>query len=97
MLTGDHPGKHHAVVVGFAVARTVKRAVARNRVRRLIREAYRHNKEILLREAGRFTTPMELVFLYSGTHTKPDRTPTYRDIEDDMKKLLATVVQMQRK
>ena len=99
MLPNERSVMHYRahVVVGFAVARAVRRAVDRNRVRRLIREAYRRNREILLREAESFSTPLELVFSYSRKVSGSVRIPAYQDIEHDMKALLDIVVQTQRK
>jgi ribonuclease P protein component len=99
MLPAERPCKHHTehVIVGFAVARTEKRAIDRNRVRRLIRESYRRNKKMLLSIAGRLDTSLELVFTYSRNSSCSTRNPTYQEIEHEMKKLFDNIIQTQRK
>jgi ribonuclease P protein component len=98
VLPAERLNKHHIkhVIVGFAVARTVKRAVDRNRVRRLIRESYRRNKKILLSTAGRLDISLELVFTHSQYSSSNMRNPTYLEIEHEMKKLFDNVIQAQR-
>jgi ribonuclease P protein component len=53
--------------------KNLKRAVDRNRIKRLIREGYRHKKDILLSGSARF----HIAFVYQGSADIP-----FKDIED---------------
>ena len=81
--------------VGFTAPGTLKRAVDRNRLKRLAREAYRLNKEILFHKLKGSSKPLALVFLYSSTVARSKRFPTFADIELDMKNLLQSLVDAQ--
>jgi ribonuclease P protein component len=74
--------------VGFTAPGNLKRAVDRNRLKRLLREAYRVNKAILRPRLKHESKPLELVFQYSSSITKTQPFPTYKDVEADMKNLL---------
>ena len=53
-----------------------KKAVARNRIKRLLREAYRHNKDLIFNNIeGNFA----LLILYLGKDL-----PRYRDVENSL-------------
>lgn len=78
--------------VGFTAPGALKRAVDRNRLKRLAREAYRLNKEILFPKLKGSSKPVALVFLYSSTVARSKRFPTFADIELDMKNLLQSLV-----
>lgn len=69
--------------VGFSVARNVRRAITRNRIKRCLRESFRlHEKE------WGFLTGFDVVFLYK---TGKDEHVKFKDVERDvvgvMKKL----------
>lgn len=61
--------------------RKFKRAVKRNRIKRLIREAYRLNKSNILDLLQQKTKRIDIAFLYLN-----DELPQYEDIEKAMRK-----------
>jgi len=69
----DSPGRHPdtpGVLVAAVVPKAAGKAAWRNRVRRLIREAYRNNKEILRPSGERPDRTLNVVFLWSP-RTRP--------------------------
>lgn len=78
--------------VGFTVVRGVQPAARRNRVKRLLRESYRKNKQILAETASLLGNEVHLVFL-----VVPDKkggtikSPAYQDIEKGVRALLKQI------
>lgn len=66
--------------------RKFKRANKRNRVKRLVREAYRLNKPDLIDALQSRNLRMTLAFLYLK-----DELPTYEEIEKSILKMVATL------
>jgi ribonuclease P protein component len=89
--TDREPG----VKVGFAVRRLFKKAVDRNRLKRLMREAYRLHKQIITTRAGKASTQLLLVFLYSPKHRSLLPHPSAHAILGEMKTLLDAVARME--
>lgn len=64
--------------------RKFKRAVKRNRVKRLVREAYRLNKTLLVQEVAANNKNMDIAFLYLK-----NELPDYHEIEKAMLKTIS--------
>jgi ribonuclease P protein component len=76
------------VRVGFAVRKQVAQAADRNRVRRLMREAYRLNKERLVNFACDRRTYFAVVFLLKASQSVDIRKLTLNDVEKDIRKTI---------
>lgn len=73
------PGEKVAVLISVPKKR-LKRAVDRNRVKRLIRESYRLNKHLLIDFLNETDRPgLDLAFIYIGNETE-----SFRKIESAM-------------
>ena len=69
---------------GFTVStRNFKKAVHRNRIKRLLREAYRMQKNTLLSALQEKHKALALFFIYTGTEL-----PTFQQIFDQTGKVL---------
>jgi ribonuclease P protein component len=77
-----------SVQAGFAVSRNVKSAVKRNRVRRLMREAYRLNKGRVMEFALEQKRCFKIVFLYKEREVENIAELKMRDIDSDIQKTL---------
>lgn len=75
----NEPEYPQACVLISVSKRKFKRAVKRNRVKRLIREAYRLNKSELLSNLNRNAYHADIAFIYLK-----DELPTYLEIEKAM-------------
>lgn len=76
------------VRAGFAVSRQMKSAVHRNRVRRLMREAYRLNRQKLLWFAHKRKMYFSLVFLFRENENTNVRKVKLGDIQKDVQRVL---------
>ena len=74
--------------IGFAVTRRVRSAAARNRVRRLMREAYRRNKMPFVKSAVERGKKFSLVFLFRGDRNPRVEKVKYTEVEGDIQGIL---------
>ena len=81
-------GGSPVIGVGFTVSSRRVKAVDRNRMRRLMREAYRLNKEMLRTSGTDESTKLEILFIYSPPRRSQLQLPSYQEVEEDMKHLL---------
>lgn len=79
------------ISVGIAISRKLKRAVDRNRMKRLVRESFRLNKQLLHVGEQEMPTQVSLLFLYNPKLKITDRLPSYEQIHTDMQYILASV------
>ncbi len=97
LLRGDDRERKDEMPVrfGVAVSRSVRRAVDRNRIKRLVRESYRRNKEILIGRLTASSPSVSLVFLFLRTTRSTGKTaiPPYCEIERDVQSLLRTIAE----
>ena len=100
LLVEQHeaPDKQQHVLVGFSARSTVKRAVDRNRIKRLMRESYRLNKHIFLSTVENSTTSIRLLFLFAPKKiSHSSELPSHKEVEQDVKQILDTVANMNLK
>lgn len=86
-LSADHPGKHAVQMAVSVPKKRFKKAVDRNRVKRMVREAYRLNKQELYDALDAKGLKGLLLLVYS-TNTQPD----YSDLESKIKLILQRLI-----
>lgn len=79
------------IMVGFSVAKTVRLAVLRNRVKRLMREVVRKNKVMLHALVKEKQLHLAMIFLYVGNKTVEMRRLNYADVEKDFTGLVQKI------
>ena len=79
-MTERHEGEPAAQILVSVPKRCFKRAVKRNRIKRLVREAYRLNKHILADALERHEPQMSatMAFIYTDPHLHDDATVEQR-------------------
>lgn len=83
--------EQHPNILISVSKRKFKRANKRNRVKRLIREAYRLNKSSLVDFCRQEELSIQLAFLYLK-----DELPSYQEIEKAVKKTIAVLIAKER-
>ena len=80
--------KEGLVKYGISVPKKkFKRAVDRNKIKRLIKEALRLNKSILSQEVAKQNTAIHIMILFTG-----EKIPTYHFIEIKIKEILSRLI-----
>jgi len=67
-------------------SRNFKKAVHRNRIKRLMREAYRLNKELLVAQRENTPPGLDIMIIYTGKEL-----PEFDYVEQQIKKLLSKI------
>ncbi|MDB5231843.1 MAG: ribonuclease protein component [Chitinophagaceae bacterium] len=70
-----------------ASKRFFKKAVDRNRIKRILREAYRHQKNILLDDSNCKTKAINIFFLYTGKELPSSNL--YAEMQKALQKIIA--------
>jgi ribonuclease P protein component len=89
LLLSDEDKK--GIKVGFSVSRTVRRSSLRNRLRRLMREAYRINKAILVARTRPPGKSVQAVFMCTPGTAVQVKTLAYGAVERAMIELLTNL------
>ncbi len=84
-------GNSSGIKVAFAVSKRAGNAVWRNRVKRLMREAYRLNKNFLLEKANISNLFVLLIFSPYKFNKKTDGKIYLKDVESDIIELMKSV------
>lgn len=86
-LSTDHPGKHPVQLAVSVPKKKFKKAVDRNYVKRLVREAYRRNKQELYSALGENGLKGLLLLVYAA-----NTQPAYSDVETKIKLILQRLI-----
>ncbi|GEM_PF-1937687 len=87
---------HSLVRVGYAVIKGVRKSVLRNRLKRLMREAFQANKGDILRRL-KSQTEIEIVFMYTSNGNVAPAMVRFSSINTALADLSSTIVLMQGK
>jgi ribonuclease P protein component len=84
-----------SVQVGFAVPRkSIALAVDRNRLKRLMREAFRKNKTPLYEAASKKNLHFELIIMFRNADTMQVRKISHATIENEWNTLMAKIISL---
>jgi ribonuclease P protein component len=83
-------GQSNAISIGFAVTRNLRRAVDRNHIKRLMREAFRLQHAVL-NNKRQLDGRLKLVIMYAGSKTRKPQMVQLKEISAPMHTLLANI------
>jgi ribonuclease P protein component len=83
-------GKATTVSVGFAVTRNFRRAVDRNHIKRLMREAFRLEHAVFNNERQR-VGELKLVIMYADSKTRKSQMVHLNNVSSSMHALLGSI------
>ncbi len=79
------------MVVGFSVSRGVRRAVDRNKAKRVMRESYRLHKHLLAQSAEQNRRSLDLVFMYTGRPAALRGRALFAEVDKSLQHILRTI------
>ena len=84
-----------SVQVGFAVPRkSIALSVDRNRLKRLMREAFRKNKARLYEVATKENLQLELIIMFRKLDTMPVRQISHATIENEWNAIMSKIISL---
>jgi ribonuclease P protein component len=87
----DHGSNGPGVKTTFAVGRKSGNAVWRNRVKRLLREAFRLNKHILIKKAEDFSVFIRIIFSPYSINMRKNKSIYLSDIMPDVIDIMSRI------
>ncbi len=85
------PQSPRCIQAGFSVSRGVRRAVDRNKAKRLMRESYRLNSSLLGGERRILQNSFDLVFLYTGRSVGLRGGTSFADVNKSMQQIMKAI------
>ncbi len=79
------------IKAGFTIKRGIMKAVQRNKIKRLMREAFRLHKKIIMPTTTNIDKSIELVFIFSSSPKILVKQPLFNTICQKVKTILSTI------
>ena len=88
VLASDSPG----ISVGFLVPRRTHSAVRRNRLKRLMREAFRKEQDVLFDVVKEKRLHASILFFFSGKKNRNANLIRFKEVHEDVAKFVRLVL-----